>query len=118
MGIFSNPTHQANGSMVVTPSGSTYVWMILALNILEENTYNTFIMHYKKEIYDIVEDLKVDLYCGISLQWDYTNHHADLTMIQEVMKKLTKYYHVAPLKPQHCPYLPNPIKYGKDNQAP
>jgi hypothetical protein len=22
------------------------------------------------------------------------------------------------LKPQHCPYSPNPIKYGKDNQSP
>jgi hypothetical protein len=22
------------------------------------------------------------------------------------------------LKPQHCPYLPNPIKYSKDNQLP
>jgi hypothetical protein len=33
-------------------------------------------------------------------------------------KQLTKYSHVAPLKPQHCPYAPNPIKYGKDNQAP
>ncbi len=35
-----------------------------------------------------------------------------------VMKQLTKYSHVAPLKPQHCPYAPNPIKYGKDNQLP
>ncbi len=34
------------------------------------------------------------------------------------VKQLTKYGHVAPLKPQHCPYSPNPIKYGKDNQAP
>jgi len=34
------------------------------------------------------------------------------------MKQLTKYGHVASLKPQHCPYLPNPIKYGKDNKAP
>jgi len=34
------------------------------------------------------------------------------------MKQMTKYGHVVPLKPQHCPYSPNPIKYGKDNQAP
>ena len=34
------------------------------------------------------------------------------------MKQLTKYGHVSPLKPQHCPYLPTPINYGKDNQAP
>jgi hypothetical protein len=34
------------------------------------------------------------------------------------MKQLTWYAHVAPLKPQHCPFSPNPINYGKDNQAP
>ncbi len=34
------------------------------------------------------------------------------------MKQLTKHSHVAPLKPQHCPYAPNPMKYGKDNQSP
>jgi hypothetical protein len=31
---------------------------------------------------------------------------------------LTRYSQVAPLKPQHCPYVPNPIKYGEGNQAP
>jgi hypothetical protein len=39
-------------------------------------------------------------------------------MAKKVMKQLVKYGQVAPLKPQHCPYLLNPIKYGKDNQAP
>jgi hypothetical protein len=43
---------------------------------------------------------------------------SDLAMVKYIMKQLTKYGHVAPLKPQHCPYLPNPIKYGRDNQAP
>ncbi len=35
-----------------------------------------------------------------------------------VMKQLTKYSHVAPLKPQRCPYSYNSIRYGKDNQSP
>jgi hypothetical protein len=39
-------------------------------------------------------------------------------MAQYVMKQLVKYGHVAPAKPQHCPYLPNAIQYGKDNQTP
>jgi hypothetical protein len=30
---------------------------------------------------------------------------------------LTRYNHPPPLKPQYCPYTPNPIVYGKDNQA-
>ena len=32
-------------------------------------------------------------------------------------KNLTRYDHPPPLKPQHCPYTPNPIAYGTDNQA-
>ena len=39
-------------------------------------------------------------------------------MVKYVIKQMTKYGHVAPLKPQHCPYSLNPIKYGIDNQAP
>jgi hypothetical protein len=39
-------------------------------------------------------------------------------MPKYVMKQLTQYAHVASLKPQHCPFLPNPINYRKDNQAP
>jgi hypothetical protein len=72
----------------------------------------------REETYNIVEDLDGNLYCGIALKWNYAKHHVDLAMVKYGMKQLTKYGHVAPLKPQHCPYLPNPIKYGKDYQAP
>jgi hypothetical protein len=53
------------------------------------------------ETYKIVEDLEGDLYCGITLKWNYAKHHVDLAMANYVMKQLTKYGHVAPLKPQH-----------------
>ncbi len=36
----------------------------------------------QKEKYDIVEDLKGGLCCGISLKWDHINHRVDLTMVQ------------------------------------
>jgi hypothetical protein len=38
-------------------------------------------------------------------------------MPKYVMKQLTRYAHPTPVKPQHCPFSPNPITYGKDNQA-
>jgi hypothetical protein len=38
-------------------------------------------------------------------------------MPKYVMKQLTRYAHPAPVKPQHCPFSPNPITYDKDNQA-
>jgi hypothetical protein len=43
----------------------------------------------QKEKYDIVEDLKGNLYCGITFRWDYLNPHVDLNMEQYVMKQLT-----------------------------
>jgi hypothetical protein len=33
------------------------------------------------------------------------------------IKNLTRYNHLPPLKPQHCPHTLNPITYDKDNQA-
>jgi hypothetical protein len=71
----------------------------------------------RKETYEIVEDRLGYLYCGINLKWNYNKHYVDLDMSKYVMKQMTCYAHPAPLKPQHCPYSPNPISYGKDHQA-
>jgi len=70
------------------------------------------------ETYENVEDLECEFFCGIALKWNYAKHHVNLAMVKYIMKQMTKYGHVAPLKPQHCPYSPNPIKYGKNNQTP
>ena len=72
----------------------------------------------RKETYEIEEDWKGDLYCGIILKWNYKKHHVDLAMTAYVKKQLTKYSYLALLKPQHCPYVANPIKYGKDTKCP
>ncbi len=72
----------------------------------------------RKETHEIIEDWMGNLYCGITLKWNYKKRHVDLSMPAYVNKQLTKNSHFAPLKPQHCPYAPNPIKYGKYNQAP
>jgi hypothetical protein len=72
----------------------------------------------RKETYEIVEDWTGNLYCGITLKWNYAEHHVDLAMPAYIMKQLTQNSHIAPFKPQHCPYSPNTIKYGKDNQSP
>jgi hypothetical protein len=72
----------------------------------------------QKETYEIVENWTGNLYCGITLKWNYKKHHVDLAMPAYVMKQPTKYSHIAPLRLQHCLYSPNPIKYGKDNQSP
>ncbi len=49
MGTLSNPTHQDYGNMSLTQCGSTYVWTILVLSILEKSIYNIYKMHYEKK---------------------------------------------------------------------
>jgi hypothetical protein len=58
------------------------------------------------------------IYCGISLKWNYTMGYVNLSMSKYIMKQLTRYSHLAPLKSQHCPFTPNPVTYSKNNQAP
>jgi hypothetical protein len=71
------------------------------------------------ETYEIVEDWEGNLYyCGITLKWNYTKQYVNLSMAAYVTKQLTQYGHIPFLKPQHCPYAPNPINYGKDNHSP
>ncbi len=72
----------------------------------------------RTETYEIVENWEGDLYCGITLKWNYTKLYNDLSMAAYVTKQLTRYGHIPPLKPQHCPYAPNPMNFGKDNQTP
>jgi hypothetical protein len=69
-----------------------------------------------KQYYKIVEDISGSLYCGITLTWDYDKRHVDLSMPAYVQKQLTRYNHAKPTRPQHCPYVPHPVQYGKDNQ--
>ena len=58
-----------------------------------------------------------ELYCGITLNWNYAARWVVIAMPVYAIKNLTGYNHPPPLKPQHCPNTPNPIVYGKDNQA-
>ncbi len=69
------------------------------------------------ETYEIVEDWKGNLYCAISLKWNYDKRYVNIAMPTYVAKQLLRYEHPHPTKPQHCPYNLNPIKYGQDNQA-
>jgi hypothetical protein len=72
----------------------------------------------QKETYNIVEDHAGKLYCSINLKWNYDNEYIDLSKPKYIMEQLTCYAHPAPGRPPHYPFLPNPITYNKDTQAP
>ncbi len=71
----------------------------------------------RKETYEIVEDWTGNLYCwNIEMKLQETPCGSCYTSLcQETTHKIQS---CCSLKPQHCPYAPNPIKYGKDNQSP
>jgi hypothetical protein len=117
MDTLNNPTYLASGNMLHGPSGSTCAWTALASNILVTNTSSNFFAALWTEMNEIVGYWKGNLYCGISLTWNYDKRYVDIAIPAYVAKQLLPYEHPHPTKPQHCPHNPNPIQYGQDNQA-
>jgi hypothetical protein len=71
-----------------------------------------------KQKYKLIEDWTGDLYCGITLKWDYNARTLDILMPGYIQKVLQKYKHCMPTKPQHCPYTAAPKQYGAKAQFP
>ncbi len=71
-----------------------------------------------KEKYKLTKDSTGDLYCGINLKWDYIKQTLEILMPGYIKRQLLKYTHLIAPQPQHCPYSPEPRKYGSEAQAP
>jgi hypothetical protein len=68
--------------------------------------------------YKLTKDWTGDLYCGITLEWDYVARTVDISMPGYIKKKLQEYEHVAGTKRQTCPYSPKPKNFGMEAQVP
>jgi hypothetical protein len=71
-----------------------------------------------RSTYTLTEDWSGDLYCGITLDWDYQKRTVDISMPGYIQKKLQEYEHAMPKKPQHCPYSPEPKQFSTEAQRP
>jgi hypothetical protein len=67
--------------------------------------------------YILTADWTGDLYCGITLGWDYNNQYIDISMPGYIKKKLQDYGHLVPNRLQSCPYAPEPKQFGVTVQA-
>ena len=67
--------------------------------------------------YKLTEDWTGNLYCGITLKWNSEARTLDISMRGYIKKQLLKYKHIM-RRIQHCPYSPEPKKYGADAQLP
>jgi hypothetical protein len=71
-----------------------------------------------KSTYKLTKDWTGNLYCNISLDWDYINQMVDVSMPGYIKKKLQEYNHALPRRMQTCPYSPEPKSFGADAQTP
>jgi hypothetical protein len=71
-----------------------------------------------KSTYKVTKDWTGNLYCGISLDWNYINQTVDISLPGCTKKKLQEYNQALPQRMQTCPYSPEPQKIGEDAQTP
>ena len=77
-----------------------------------------YFMTSLQSTYKLTADWTGDLYCVITLGWDYNMRYVDISMPGYIKKKLQEYGHVVPNRLQSCPYAPEPKKFEATAQAP
>jgi hypothetical protein len=99
-GLWYHNTRNITFTLVVDDFGVKYV----------DKTDVEHLIASIKTRYELTVDWTGNLYCGISLDWDYVNHWVDISMPGYIKKKLQEYSHVIPSRLQMCPTHLNPQK--------
>ncbi|KAL7476830.1 hypothetical protein ACHAW6_002665 [Cyclotella cf. meneghiniana] len=71
-----------------------------------------------QKYYTVSIDWTGELFCGISLNWDYRKKTIDLLMPGYMDKTLKCFQHTPPSQPQHAPYKSAPLQFGTSHQIP
>jgi hypothetical protein len=66
--------------------------------------------------YTVSKDWTGGLYCGITLKWNYSNKHVDLSMPGYIKDALHKFQHPMPKRPQYAPHNWTVPAYGQHIQ--
>lgn len=101
-GLWTHEWKPITFTLVVDDFGVKYVGKEHA-----EHLYQTLQQYYETSC-----DWNGELYCGITLKWDYTKRTVDLTMPGYVQSALHKYQHGKPSRQQHSPYPAETPHYG------
>jgi hypothetical protein len=70
----------------------------------------------KQDYEAVTVDWSGSLFCGITLQWDYTARTVDLSMPGYVEKALNEFHKLPTSKPEHQPYRSKDVQYGVKSQ--
>ncbi|KAL7474380.1 hypothetical protein ACHAW6_000355, partial [Cyclotella cf. meneghiniana] len=69
-----------------------------------------------QKYYTVSVDWTGELFCGISLNWDYHKNTINFSMPGYIEKTLKHFQHAPPSQPQHAPYKSAPFQFGKSQQ--
>ena len=102
-GLWKHVTRPVQFSLVVDDFGVKYVGKEHADHLIR-----SLRKHYEL----VSEDWEGNLYCGITLEWNYTERWLDISMPGYIEKLRARYSHEMPRRPQHSPYRAPPKIYG------
>jgi hypothetical protein len=93
-GLWKHDTRPISFSLVVDDFGVKYV----------VRKHTEHLMECIKKNYNISSDWNGSAYCGLTLECDYKNRTADLSMPGYIKAALHKYQHSFPARPEHAPH--------------
>ena len=102
-GLWRHTTRPIQFSLVVNDFGVKYVGKQHV-----EHLVHCLKKHYKK----VSEDWEGNLYCGITLDWNYIERWVDISMPGYIKRLCQRCEHISPKKTQHSPYRAQPNIYG------
>jgi hypothetical protein len=105
-GLWRHKTRPITFSLVVDDFGVKYVGRCHAEHLVAA----------LEALYPVTTDWKSQLYCGLTLHWDYVARIVDLSMPGYIPATLHKFQHPAPLRPQHLPHHWHRPNYGVPTQ--
>ena len=104
--LWKHSTRNISFSLVVDDSGVKYVG--------KDNSDH--LISALRELYTVSTDWKGTLFCGLTLNWNYTAGWVDVSMPGYVAAALHKFQHPPPTKKQDAPHPWNRPIYGAHTQ--
>ena len=101
-GLFHHTTRPITFSLVVDDFGVKYVGKHNAEHLIDT----------LRQLYTITTEWDGTLYCGLTLAWNYTTRHVDVSMPGYIARALARFNHIPATRAQHAPHAWIPPSYG------
>jgi hypothetical protein len=101
-GLWQHRTRPVSFSLVVDDFGIKYVG----------RTHADHLLNALAALYTISTDWSGALYCGLTINWNYSNLYVDISMPGYIRNAIHKFQHPLPPSPEDSPHNWQPPNYG------